>query len=206
MGSITLKGLYAISDGAIPYDGIIPILSQTFRGGVQIFQLRDKHLSDEDLLPYAREIQALCKDNGVTFIINDRVDLAVAINADGLHIGQNDVAFDQARDRFDGIIGVSCYGDIERAQSYEVKGADYVAFGCCFPSKTKPHAPLIDLSILPQAKERLTIPICAIGGITLDNVHRLKNGQVDMVAVINALWRSDNLYKRASDFSQILEA
>ena len=74
-----LKGLYAISDGAIPYDGIIPILSQAFRGGVQIFQLRDKQLSDEALLPYAREIQALCKDNGVTFIINDRVDLAIAI-------------------------------------------------------------------------------------------------------------------------------
>jgi len=119
------------------------------------------------------------------------VELALEVDAAGVHIGDDDISIKYAREILkDKIIGVSCYGSIDKAINYQENGADYVAFGTCFSSPTKPNAPIIDLDIFHNIKDNIKIPICAIGGINKDNIHFLKN-QIDMIAVISSIWCGD---------------
>ena len=205
MGNLKLQGLYAISDAkTTPYSHIDSWLIPAIKGGVTILQLRDKSLSDEQLLPYAKQMQAICHAHDVTFIINDRVQLAAQIGADGVHIGRDDSSFDKVKKIFTGIIGVSCYGNVHRALQYEAQGADYVAFGGCFPSSTKPEANTIDIDILSVAKMKLSIPICVIGGITTKNAHILTPYWCDMMALVSGLWNNDNIEQTANQLCQII--
>lgn len=181
---IKLKGIYAVSMEQT--NRLDSMLLAAIEGGICTFQLRNKNLSDEELEPLAKKLQNICESRGVLFVLNDRLDLAMKINANALHIGINDVNFDIARDRFKGILGVSCYADLQKAKEYESKGADYVAFGSMFSSKTKPQAKLAPISILSSAKKQLSIPICAIGGINSQNIAQTKDA--DMQAVISAIW------------------
>lgn len=182
-----LHGIYAISDEILtPYALLPQALESALKAGVRIFQLRDKSHSDEWLLPYARELMAICACHNALFVLNDRLELALELNAPALHLGRDDVAFKQARKHFGGLLGGSSYGDLARAKELESMGADYVAFGALFPSSTKPNAPLAPLEILSRAKDELQIPICAIGGISAHNIHLLK--KADMWAVISSLW------------------
>ncbi|WP_104758025.1 thiamine phosphate synthase [Helicobacter salomonis] len=187
---ITLKGLYAISDPQLtPYPDLLKLAERAIEGGVSILQLRDKRSSDSELLGLAKELNDLCTKKGVGFVINDRLCLALECNAWGLHLGEQDLPLNEARALFKGVIGVSCYGDLERAKQAQDQGADYVAFGACFPSPTKPNASCIDLEVLERAKACLKIPVCAIGGVNTQNIARLKHA--DMVALISALWQGD---------------
>ena len=194
-----LRGLYLITDETLtPYERIEEYLIPAFEGGTRILQLRDKHLDDEALFPVAERIQALCREFGVTFIINDRIDLANELNADGLHIGRDDEGYELAR-RILGrkkIIGVSCYGDLFRAKEMEHKGADYVAFGSFFTSSTKPQAPTISSSLMGEAKRMIRIPVCGIGGITAENASLLANQGADMLAVISDVWCAPDIKAR----------
>ncbi len=193
-----LEGLYAITDEKLtPYKHIQEYIASAIKGGAAIVQLRDKTKSDEELYGVAKKIKKICKKNKVIFVLDDRVVLAKALNADGVHIGGDDTPIELAREILGSkkIIGVSCYGDIDRAKEAVKKGADYVAFGSFFPSKTKPHAKVVDKSILIEAK-RLGVPVCAIGGIELSNAKELINCGADMLAVINSLW-SKNVKKNA---------
>lgn len=188
----SLRGLYAISDELLtPYEYLEQALENILRAGVKIFQLRDKSHSDEWLYPYARRMIEICERYDALFVLNDRLDLAIKLNAHALHLGKDDIAFQIAREKFKGILGASSYGDIKQAQVLQYMGADYVAFGACFPSSTKPHAPCITLDILETAKSNLAIPICAIGGITPYNISLLQ--VADMYAIINSLWSSMGL-------------
>lgn len=190
MGS-SLCGIYAISNELVtPYE-ILPLcVESALKAGVKIFQLRDKTHSDEWLYPYAKELLELCEHYGALFVLNDRLELALKLNAKALHIGRDDAssqsALSRVRQRFKGILGVSSYGDLQRAKFLESMGVDYVAFGAFFPSSTKPNAPRASLEILARAKAELTLPICAIGGISTSNIQLLKIA--DMHAVIGSLW------------------
>lgn len=185
-----LSGLYGISDEILtPYDSIFDSLHKAILGGMKIFQLRDKSHCDNELFGISAKIRDFCIQRDVLFVVNDRIDLANAINANALHIGGEDCDLKIARRNFSGKIGVSCYDSLDLALEAEEGGADYVAFGAFFPSNTKPNAKKASITTLLEAKKRLKIPICAIGGISAENVSVLKNA--DMIAVIGNLWSGD---------------
>lgn len=186
-----LFGLYGISDCILtPYAEIFDYLESAIRGGLRIFQLRDKIHSDEEIEGFARELQEFCREKGILFILNDRYNLALKIQSDGLHLGREELdSFCGLRKDFHGIIGVSCYANIESALYYQSLGADYVAFGSFFHSYTKPNATAAPLTLLKHAKEMCKIPLCAIGGIAPDNVSLLQDA--DMIAVISSLWQNN---------------
>jgi thiamine-phosphate pyrophosphorylase len=200
-----LSGLYAISDDLLtPRRSILAQTEAVLRGGARLFQLRDKRSSDEELAPIARSLRELCDDYGAKLIINDRLELAK--NAHGVHIGQADETLEKALQTLGkaAIIGVSCYGDLNRAVAAQKRGASYVSFGACFRSVTKPNAAIVDGNIFERAKKTLQIPICAIGGITTKNAPELLRRGVDMLAVVSDLWRRDDWQKTAETFAASL--
>lgn len=202
-------GLYLITDENLtPYDRLESSLRPALENGARLIQLRDKTSDEETLLRAALEIKRLCAEYGAAFIVNDYVDLAREVDADGLHLGRDDEEFDLAR-RIMGkkkLIGVSCYGDIFRAKEFEHRGADYVAFGAFFASSTKPGAPTINASLLADAKRMLRIPVCAIGGITADNAPGLLKEGADMLAVISDVWKADDIGARCRTYKELFDA
>lgn len=140
-------------------------------------------------------------------IVNDHVELARAVDADGVHVGADDAAVADARARLarGKIIGASCYDDLERAQSAVLQGADYVAFGSFFVSSVKPGAVCAPLSILRAARQRIAKPVVAIGGITLDNARALIDAGADAIAVISALFGAPDIESAARGFCGLFE-
>ncbi len=202
-----LHGLYVITDDALtPLDGIKESVTKAINGGAKIVQLRDNTSSDETIEQTANMLQALCRKHSVLFVLNDKIDIAIKLSIDGLHIGRSDHArFDKIRADYKGILGVSCYGDVDMALDFEHRGADYVAFGSFFTSPTKPLAEVVDLSVLSAAKNKLNIPICAIGGINLDNLNKVLPKKPDMVCVISDIWKSDNIQERSEKYSNTIQ-
>ena len=186
------RGLYAITQTENKSDDtIIDEVEAAIKGGAVIVQYRDKNPADALFL--ARELVKICHQHKVPLIINDDVELAVMVGADGVHIGKEDGAIAQARKRLgnNAIIGVSCYNFIERAIEAQTQGATYVAFGRFFPSSSKPLAAPAQLETLQQAKLRLNIPIVAIGGILPENAAQLLAAGADLLAVIGGLFDSE---------------
>lgn len=204
-----LRGLYAITDELLtPYQNglIFKLVEEALKGGAKVIQLRDKHSSLQELLPIAKKLKELCHTYNALLIINDRIDLAIKVEADGLHIGIEDASLREARRKLPNkIIGVSCYGDLERALLAQSEAANYVAFGSFFTSPTKPTAKTISKEVLIEAKKIIKIPICAIGGITLSNAKELAFLGVDMLAVISGLWNSRDIYATAKAFSSLFD-
>jgi len=201
--SQSLKGLYVITDDTLtPINTLNQNVEKALRGGAKIIQLRDKMSDDKTIAKTAIMLQRLCEEFGALFVLNDKIDLAVKYNFQGLHIGRSDHhKFDEIRANFKGILGVSCYGDVDMALDFERRGADYVAFGSFFTSLTKPLAGVVELSVLDNAKAKLGIPVCAIGGINSQNVQQLIDKKVDMVAVISDIWKSDDIKEHCKLFS-----
>ncbi|KIM03307.1 MAG: thiamine-phosphate pyrophosphorylase [Sulfurovum sp. AS07-7] len=202
-----LKGIYAITDNILtPNDTILTQVEQALEGGAKIIQLRDKQNSDEQIEKFSIMLQELCNKYNALFVLNDRVDIAIKLNLDGLHIGKDDYEdLGKIREKFKGIIGVSCYGNLDSAAKAQKLGADYVAFGACFSSPTKPNAPTINLNIIKQAKEILDIPVCVIGGINRSNIDTIMTYKPDMVAIISDIWNADDIKERAKFFSNLLK-
>lgn len=200
----TLRGLYVITDERLtPYDGdqILQKITSALRGGAKLVQLRDKTKKDEELVEIAIKIKEICHNFEAFFIVNDRPGLAKLVDADGIHIGRDDLPIEIVRRELpDKIVGVSCYGDIKRAIEVQNKGADYVAFGSLFPSPTKPQSEVIPLEILKEARNLLDIPICAIGGITLDKAEEIIKSGAQMIAVISDIWLASDIEKRAREY------
>jgi thiamine-phosphate pyrophosphorylase len=173
------------------------------RGGAGIIQYRAK--SSQDRLTEARLMLAECRAFAVPLIINDDVKLASAIKADGVHLGRDDGSVEEARAKLGptAIIGVSCYDSVERALEAQRLGASYVAFGRFFPSASKPHAPCARLETLAAAKQKLSIPIVAIGGITPDNGQVLLEAGADALAVIDAVFGADDPEQAALQFQRL---
>jgi len=186
-----MRGLYAITQTDNKFgDTIIEEVIAALRGGAVIVQYRDKNPADALFL--ARELVKICHKYDAPLIINDDVELAAMVGADGVHIGKEDVAIAQARKRLgnDAIIGVSCYDFVVRALEAQGQGATYVAFGRFFPSSSKPLAAPAKIGTLQQAKQLLTIPIVAIGGILPENGAQLLAAGADLLAVIGGLFDS----------------
>ncbi|MFN4197195.1 MAG: thiamine phosphate synthase, partial [Caldimicrobium sp.] len=202
-----LKGLYVITDDRLtPYEGglIFQKVELALKGGAKIVQLRDKNAPKKALIPVAEKLKELCEKYKALFIVNDYIDIAKGVEANGVHIGKEDVSLEKALRELPGkIIGVSCYGSLERALMAEKIGASYVAFGSFFPSPTKPEASLVPLELIKKAKKTLTIPICAIGGITLERAKPLVELGADMLAVISDIWRAPSIEERAKAYAKL---
>ena len=190
---MSLKGLYAITDEQLtPDETVLDQVQLALQAGVKIIQYRNKTGTDRDVEEICIQLQQLCTTNNATFIIDDRPHLANKIQADGLHIGKNDISIQEARLIFpNGIIGVSCYGSVRKALEAQAEGASYVAFGSFFHSPTKPHSGIVSMSVLTKAKEALSIPICAIGGINVTNIHEISARSPHMISVISSVFKGD---------------
>lgn len=204
----SLQGLYAITDsGLLPRRDFVAGVEQALQGGARIIQYRDKTRAQEQRLLQAQALRELCSQHQAILIINDDIALAKQVQADGVHLGLNDRSISQARTVLgsDAIIGVSCYNRIDLAQTAAAEGADYLAFGAFFASPTKPRAAKAELALLQRA-QTLNLPICAIGGITTDNAASLITAGADMLAVISAVFGSEDIRSAAQSFSQLWPA
>ncbi len=186
-----LRGLYAITQTKNKTaDIIINEVIAAIKGGAVVVQFRDKEPLDAIYL--ADQLVKVCHEYKVPLLINDDIELAIKVGADGVHIGREDGAISEARDRLgaDAIIGVSCYNFVEQAFDAQEQGATYVAFGRFFPSSSKPLAALAELDTLRKAKFLLDIPIVAIGGILPENGGPLLTAGADLLAVIGGLFET----------------
>ncbi len=181
------QGLYAITPDGKTAGNILKFTEAVLKGGASVVQYRDKGLNDETDL--ASKLLTLCHAYHVPLIINDNVELAENMGADGVHLGKDDDSILNARQRLgeSAIIGVSCYNSIERAIEAQKQGANYVAFGRFFTSNSKPLAAPAEISTLTAAKNVLTLPIVAIGGILPENGATLLSAGADLLAVIGGL-------------------
>lgn len=203
-----LTGLYGITDNKLLADGrLLPYVDAALQGGMKVLQYRDKTQDKQRRYQEASALLTLCKQYQAQLIINDDVLLAKKLGV-GVHLGQEDGSIQKARELLGNtaIIGATCHGSITLAQQAKTEGASYLAFGRFFASKTKPDAKPADISVIEQAKI-LDLPICAIGGITLDNVKLLIQQKVDLIAVVNELFDAENpkqVIEKAKQFTSLL--
>jgi len=203
-----MRGLYAITDPYLtPGQQLLEAVEAALRGGANYLQYRDSLHEAGDRLRIAQELRALCHDYGAWFIINDDVMLTRTVHAHGVHLGRNDMPLAQARELLgtDTLIGVSCYNDLQRARAAQEAGADYVAFGRFFTSRTKPQAQPASLETLRAARKMLTVPVVAIGGITTDNAEIVIDAGADVVAVIQGLFAQPDIEATARQFCQLFQ-
>jgi thiamine-phosphate pyrophosphorylase len=188
-----LRGLYAVSPEIDDTRVLLSKIAAALEGGACAVQYRNKDASEALREEQARAIARIQAARGALYIVNDDPVLAARVGADGVHLGQTDPSIESARALIgpDRIIGVSCYGDFERARAAVAAGADYVAFGSFFPSSTKPAAHRAGLELLRRAHE-LGVPVVAIGGIDASNVRTLIDAGADAVAVISAIFGHDD--------------
>jgi thiamine-phosphate pyrophosphorylase len=188
-----LRGLYAITPE--PLD--LRKLERALEGGPALLQYRQKKRD----LAQAREVVALARRYGVPVIVNDDVELTLEVDAAGAHLGRDDGALPLARKRLGTkILGASCYDDAQLARAAVSAGADYVAFGSVFPSPTKPRAVRAPLGLFSSD---LGVPLCAIGGITLDNSRKVIEAGADLLAVITDLFEAPDIARRAAQYREL---
>lgn len=201
-----LKGLYVITDARYKGpNGLAQQVEQAILGGARIVQYRDK--SDDQQLRKAEAlaVHQICQAHQVPLIINDDVELARQINAEGVHVGIHDMSLTEARKTLgnDFIIGVSCYNQAELGKQAAEQGADYIAFGSCYPSPTKPDAVKASADVFTKARKTLDLPIVAIGGIKPENGQPLIEAGADMLAVISDVFAHDDVRSAAEKFKPL---
>lgn len=191
---ISLRGLYAITQDGLPQDQLYRKTETILAHGASLLQYRDKSGDRSQRLEQALWLRQCCDEYNCLLIINDDIELADEVSADGVHLGRDDADYAEARRVLgdEAIVGISCYNQFDLALQAQNLGASYAAFGAFFPSPTKPHAPTASLELLQQAKAELSIPICCIGGITTVNADPLTKANADMLAVISDLYQADH--------------
>ena len=202
-----ISGLYAIIDTqALKGRSHIEVASEIIRGGARTIQLRDKLSSKKELLPIAQQLEKLCAEHNVLFIINDYLDLALAADADGLHLGQDDLPTRVARKLLpiDKILGCSTT-TAEQAVAAEADGADYIAIGSIYPSPSKEEAEVVGLERLRQVREAVSLPLVAIGGISKDNAAEVIAAGASSVAVISAILQAESAEEATRQIATKLE-
>jgi thiamine-phosphate pyrophosphorylase len=190
-----LSGLHAIIDTqALKGRSHIEAARQIIQGGAKTIQLRDKITGKKELLPLAQQLKELCAEHNVLFIVNDYLDIALATDADGLHLGQSDLPIRIARKLLpiDKILGCSTT-TVDQAVAAEADGADYIAIGSIYPTPSKETAVIVGLKGLRQVRQVVKLPLVAIGGITKDNAAEVVAGGADSVAVISAILGAESL-------------
>ncbi len=200
-----VRGLYAVTDG--PRGDLLDVIASALRGGARVVQYRDKTQDAERRRAEAESIIALCRRHDSLFIINDDIDLALAVGADGVHLGENDTDITIARERLGeaAIIGVSCYDSLERAEDFAARGADYLAFGAFFPSRSKQTPRRATAQMLVDSR-KFGLPLVAIGGIDADNAAPLISAGADCIAVISALFGASDVETEARQLSSLFDA
>ena len=203
-----MRGLYAITtEYFISTATIINDVQQALIGGATVIQYRDKKSSTDAREQIATFLRVLCHQYSAALIINDDVELAKKVDADGVHLGHEDMSLLQASEQLGQykIIGISCYDDVEKARRVAAKGANYVAFGRFFPSTSKPEASSVSVHTLLNARQQLSLPIVAIGGITAQNGIPLIAAGADMLAVIDGVFGQNDISQAARDITSLFK-
>ena len=193
--------LYAITDSHwLNGRTLYSVVKESLEGGVTFLQLREKELDEEHFLEEARELQKLCREYQVPFVINDNVDIAAAINADGVHVGQSDMEAGDVRAKLgpDKIIGVTAK-TVEQAVLAQERGDDYLGVGAVFHTDSKADAKEISFDTLKDICKAVSIPVIAIGGITEENVRELAGSGICGIAVISAIYAQRDIKKAAEN-------
>lgn len=199
--------LYAITDTQLSNCSHAEIVTRLLAGGARLIQLRDKEASAKEMLDATRECLALTQAAGATLIVNDRVDVAMATDADGVHLGQEDLTVEEARALLgpDKIIGISTHS-LAQVEAALTTSANYIAIGPIFTTTTKTNPdPVVGLELLRQARQRTSLPLVAIGGITLATAPEVLATGADSVAVISALYPPPT-FSLAEDFARAMQA
>jgi thiamine-phosphate pyrophosphorylase len=206
--SRSIAGLYAIADTRYLDPTTLPdAVRAAIDGGARLIQFRDKGGEAGARERQARALAALCRGAGATFLINDDVALAQRIGADGVHLGGADAPLAEARAALgpQAVIGISCYDELARAERAEAEGADYVAFGSFFASRTKPQAVRAGIELLRRARAVLRVPIVAIGGITPENGAALIAAGADALAAIEGVFAQADVRAAAAAYARLFQ-
>lgn len=193
--------LYAVTDSSwLNGRSLAQDVEDVLKAGATFIQLREKNANYDQMLKLAKEIKALTDKYHVPFVIDDNIDVAVAVDADGVHVGQSDTEAKKAREILgeNKIVGVSA-GNLKEAIEAEKNGADYIGIGAMFPTDTKKDHTDITFEQAKEITEAVNIPVVAIGGINKNNILQLKGTGVDGVAVISAIFAQDDRYKAAKE-------
>lgn len=199
--------LYAVTDRHwLGNQTLLEQVQEALDGGATCIQLREKQLDDKTFLQEAIEIQKLCKEYHVPFIVNDNVEIAKDMHADGIHVGQSDMEALDVRKELgkDVILGVSAQ-TVEQAKKAEAHGADYLGVGAVFPTGSKDDADDVSHETLKAICEAVSIPVIAIGGITQDNVKELAGSGIVGIAVISAIFAQQHITQATKDLKQATE-
>jgi len=202
-----IKGLYAITPDEKNLSILKSKVESSIKGGAKLVQYRSKILSKNDQKKQAEEIKKICDYYQIPLIINDDIELCSILDANGVHLGENDENLEKARFILgpEKIVGVSCYNSIDRVKISQDKGATYIALGACFQSATKPNAPIASADLIALVLKNFQVPLVAIGGITLENIDLIIKEGVECCAVINSLFKSQDIEGTAKQFSSHLE-
>ncbi len=175
-------------------------VEQSIKGGVTLVQLREKNISSLDFYNLAVAVKKITDKYNVPLIINDRIDIALAVDAAGVHVGQSDIPANVARKIIgeDKILGISA-ATLEEAKLAEAEGADYLGIGAVFPTDTKKDARSVSIELLGEVKKSLTVPVVGIGGISQNNAELLKESKIDGIAVVSAILGKEYIEQAAKD-------
>ncbi len=202
----SISGLYALTHhDQLSEAKMLEDMEAVIKGGAKLIQFRDKFSKPDEKKHRAQNLLALCKNYQIPLIINDDLNLCIAIDADGVHLGQEDGSVSEARRRLgeNKIIGVTCHNSPALALEAKQHHASYIALGSFFPSHTKTNAKPAELACIQQVKAMCELPLVAIGGITLDNAPVLLKHKVDALAVIHDLLDAENIELRAAQFTHL---
>ena len=202
-----LKGLYAVTPDLADTAELLRRVEQALLGGIRLVQYRNKAADAALRRKQAAALLRLSHEHGARLIVNDDLSLALALDADGVHLGGDDGDLAAARAALGPgkLLGVSCYDAMERARAAKRIGADYIAFGSFFASPTKPRAVRAPLALLAEARRETGLPVAAIGGITLQNAPQLIAAGADLLAVITDLFEAPDIRARAAAFTHLCE-
>lgn len=200
-----MKGLYIVTPDWDDTERLLRVTEQSLLGGAALVQYRHKTADEALRRDQAAALLALCRRHQRPFIINDHLDLCLALDADGIHVGATDAAVQSVRAAVgpDKIVGASCYGSLELAREAVDAGASYIAFGGFYPSRVKKYPVTTPVAIVTEAKQRWQVPVVVIGGMTVDNSPPLVAAGADMVAAVSGVYLADDPVKTSMEFQRL---
>ena len=198
--------LYLVTDRRWLKESLSEAVIKAIQGGVTCVQLREKTLSQKDFIEEGKKLLDTCHQHHIPLIINDNIDVMIEVQADGIHVGQNDMDARTVRDIIgpDKILGVSVR-TVQQALKAQKDGADYLGVGSVFVTQTKGDAKKVDIQTLKDICQAVDIPVLAIGGISHENILELKESGIDGVAVVSAIMAQDDILKAAQDLKRLTQ-